>query len=283
MKERPRGQVGTVKMRELTENEIREELFQILCDFIDYCDGHGLRYCLCAGTMLGAARHKGFIPWDDDIDVYMPRPDFDRFHELFQTEPVGRQYKLIGINAGEGFWPFAKMINTRIAVENPYTTTDRNLWVDIFPMDGLPEDEKESERILAQSLPCRKKIDRCNAKIGAGKNKLRAILKIPMILFYKAVGAEHYGKKLDKLARGYDFESSEYIGEIVWSLGAKERMKKESFLPFSEVEFHGRLVNAPGEWDAYLRTLYGNYMELPPEEKRIRHGFLAYKKDEDEE
>lgn len=266
-------------MRKLSNDEIKQTILEILIEFADFCDKNELRYYLAAGTLLGAVRHKGFIPWDDDIDVFMPRKDFERMHELLQKHQMAPYYKLIGLNAGNSFWPFAKIVDTRTKTTNEFASTDKWLWIDIFPIDGLPDDEEESAEHLRKAIPIKKNINRCHAKIGKGKNLFRAIAKIPMILTLKIISPKHFGKKLDKLARQYDFDKSNYVGCSVWSLGPKERMEKEKYLPRTKVEFCGHQFWAPQDYDGYLKSIYGDYMQLPPEEERVTHEFEAYIED----
>ena len=267
-------------MKQLNNEEIKERVFTILCDFADFCDENGIRYYLCGGTLLGAIRHKGFIPWDDDVDLLMPRPDFDRLHEILKTKKIKPYYKLTGYNAGDGFYPFAKIVDLRTEVVNEYSTADRNLWIDLFPMDGLPDDPDESDRIL--SIAPGEKIDyvRAYAKVGKGKNIFRTIGKIPVMLYLKWFGIKKIASRMDTLAREIPFEGSEYVGGIAWSLGPKERMKREDYEPVTDVEFNGRLFHAPKCWEYYLEKIYGDYMQLPPEDKRVSHSNLVYLKEE---
>ena len=266
-------------MRKLETSEVKQTIFDILCAFADYCDKYQLRYYLSGGTLLGAIRHKDFIPWDDDIDLLMPRPDYGKLHELLKNESIRPYYKLISLEAGNSFWPFAKLIDTRTHTENTYATTDRWLWIDIFPMDGLPNDEEESNKILSQAPPMKIWFNRCNAKIGEGKGTIRSIMKIPMILALRLYTPERLGRKLDTLAKQYSFEDSDYVGGIAWSLGPKERMYKTDYLVTEDVEFHGRKFHAPACWDYYLSRIYGDYMQLPPENQRVNHDFTAYIED----
>lgn len=264
-------------MKKLTNTEIKKIIFEILCVFAQFCDENGLRYYLCGGTLLGAIRHKEFIPWDDDIDVLMPRPDYNRLHKILKEKNIRPYYTLISIQARNSFCPFAKIIDNRTHIENKYATTDKHLWIDIFPMDGLPENKNQSNKILDQAKYMKKWFSRCNAKIGAGKNKWKSIFKIPFVIILKACKLEKkLGTKLDKLAHTYDFDSSDYIGGIAWSLGAKERMKKSDYLPVEDVEFCGKMFHVPACWDYYLTRIYGDYMKLPPKEQRVSHEFLAY-------
>lgn len=129
----------------LTEDELKQGLLEILCEFDSVCRKLGLRYSLYAGTLLGAVRHQGFIPWDDDIDVMMPRPDYERL--LTSEEAFSSPFELAFSGKGGYMYPFAKLFDLRIraqeqSLEGIYS---ENLWIDIFPVDGLAS--KESERL----------------------------------------------------------------------------------------------------------------------------------------
>ena len=106
-------------MKKLSSDEIKETIFQILSEFADYCDKNNLRYFLSGGTLLGAIRHKGFIPWDDDIDVIMPRPDYERLHNLIIESPISSRLYLRSYENGAADFPFAKIedLNTEISDE----------------------------------------------------------------------------------------------------------------------------------------------------------------------
>lgn len=267
-------------MRQLKDTELKDQIFRILCDFAEFCDANHLRYYLCGGTLLGAIRHKGFIPWDDDVDLLMPRPDFDRMHELVRHNPIKPFYRLIGYNADKGYWPFAKLIDVRTKVINEYSTADKHLWIDIFPMDGLPDDIEESNRILSYAAPHKVDFVRAYARMGKGKNITHTLGKIPVMLYLKLIGIKKTAQRIDSLARQLPFEESEYVGGIAWSLGPKERMRREDYVPIQDVEFNGRMFHAPACWELYLKQIYGNYMELPPVEKRVNHSNVVYMKDE---
>ena len=163
---------------------------------------------------------------------------------------------------------------------NEYSTADKNLWIDIFPMDGLPDDIEESNKVLSYAAPRKVEFVRAFARPGKGKNIVRTLGKIPVMLYLKMVGIKKTAKGIDALARQLPFEDCEYVGGIAWSLGTKERMRREEYVPIQDVEFNGRMFHAPACWDFYLKQIYGDYMVLPPVEKRINHSNVVYMKDD---
>ncbi|MBR2553817.1 MAG: LicD family protein [Aeriscardovia sp.] len=264
-------------MKKLSSDEIKETIFQILSEFADYCDENNLRYFLAGGTLLGAVRHKGFIPWDDDIDVFMPRPDYERLHQVFkESPPVSPRLFLRSYENKKADFPFAKIEDLNTEIKEDYTTGDHHLWIDVFPIDGLPDDPNESARILNKAHHLRVLYSRSIARWGNGRTKFRALAKTLLLIIPKLRGCKYYGKKMHHLITQLDFNDCDYVASIAWSISPGERMKKTELLQSIEVEFCGKQFHAPGCTESYLTGLYGNYMELPPENKRINHSFDAY-------
>lgn len=264
-------------MIKMTEQDVKETIFQILLKFSEYCDEKGLRYSLCGGTLLGAVRHKDFIPWDDDIDVYMPRPDYMRLHVLLKEESIGPYYQLKSSVYGNSPFPFAKIVDNRTIVKAKCNDLDNILWIDIFPLDGVPIDKRECKKFLKRAKRWTRVFSFSVANIGTGMTKWKAILKTPILLAARIIGHKRCMKKLVQMAKTYGFDESEYIAYV----GGIEqtRIKKSDYTDCVDVEFHGHMFHAPSCWDQYLKDTYGNYMELPPENKRYAHSIEAYKKE----
>lgn len=261
----------------LTEDELKQGLLEILCEFDSVCRKLGLRYSLYAGTLLGAVRHQGFIPWDDDIDVMMPRPDYERL--LTSEEAFSSPFELAFSGKGGYMYPFAKLFDLRIraqeqSLEGIYS---ENLWIDIFPVDGLAS--KESERLsdwkLSWSVCRRANILYHNPHClvgakGAVKRLYRAV-KLPF-----ATPGELYSR-IDQIARKHTFEDSEYAGQLVWMpVFSTGWTRASDFDHLIEISFEGKSFLAIPHWHEFLSNAFGDYASLPPGEERKTHGITAW-------
>ena len=265
------------KYKMLTDVEVKEELFRMLSDFADYCDENNLHYSLCGGTLLGAVRHKDFIPWDDDVDVFLSRPDYERLHRLIKKKPIGKYYRLESFQNGKLNLPFAKITDTSTKMEEKYFSNDKYLWIDIFPVDGMPDSEAKSNKMLDEIMRLKRYIGWALAKPGTGTTKVRAMARSIAMVIPKIRGAKYYAHRINSIAKRNKFQHCDYVGSAVWAVSRGERIKKTQYENVTDVEFHGRKFHAP-EYDDYLRGLYGEYMKLPPLKDRKSHSITVFKK-----
>lgn len=267
-------------MKKLSLEELKKEELNILTTFNKFCQQHALRFYLAGGTLLGAIRHKGFIPWDDDIDVCMPRPDYEKLIQLYDN--TDSRYQLRCIEKNNFSAPYAKMVDINTHIKEKYLATDdnKNLWIDIFPVDGLPEDLSKVKKIY-KSCDFYRTIYLLNfANLGEGRSCFRKYMKYllkPIAMLY---GKKRCVHKIQDIAKQYKYKNSKYVGAVTWGLyGDGERMLKSEFEKAVKVEFEGEMYPAFSCWDSYLAGLYHDYMTLPPESERRSHDIMVYMDD----
>lgn len=259
-------------MTEIDINDLKKIEINILKEIDGFCGKNNLRYFLCGGSLLGAVRHKGFIPWDDDIDILMPREDYERFIETFGD----KTYSILSYKNNRDYYlPFAKVVDTRTCIRETLvkSVSGCGVYIDVFPLDGLSNNLLTAEKILKKN---NRKM-RLNFAIELNvfnKNIFKyCICKILRIFF----NSKKLCKSMEKTSMRYKVEDSNYVGVSFGFYGKKEIMDKEIFENSIQVEFEDGKYFAPSEYDKYLSHLYGNYMQLPPIEKQVtHHSFIAY-------
>jgi len=252
-------------------------LTSLLFSFDAFCKKHDLNYYACAGTCLGAIRHKGFIPWDDDIDVVMPRRDYEKMLSL-KPELQNSNYTIYDISDKGYYLTFAKFCETKTTlVERKGHPFVIGLFIDIFPLDEA-NDSQECRKLFKLKNQFASRYFLC-----IQKNLFNEFLKAPSIrskfriLFYLA-----FGKLLKKyfFARYNEIEDriKKQTGDYVMFYGGnygfdKELHDKQWFGQGLYVPFENGMVKVPSDYKSYLKKLYNDYMVLPPPEKRIIHHY----------
>ncbi len=256
-------------MREMTLEEAKKVELDILKKFASFCDEKGLRYTLAFGTLIGAVRHKGFIPWDDDIDVLMPRKDYNVLMETFNKE-VGGRYHLISPYDPVSRHSFIKLIDTKtVKVESRIDYSKGNLGVDldVFPLDGVPEQGKDFDKWV-------KKLSRCyrvhSLFIFALPKTLKGKAKLSLIKLLWG-SKEKVLKKAAKLHDLYPYEQSRQVSCLEGWFNTGICFEKEWFDETIEAQFEDSTYPIPKAYDQILTAIYGDYMTPPPKEKQFTH------------
>lgn len=269
-------------MQKIDSNELKKLQVEMLDVFDAFCKKNGIRYWLDFGTLLGAVRHKGFIPWDDDVDIAMLREDYEKAAELFNAQSDGLIQFQTPFNNKDYAYPFGKLVNTKTVLYE-YGTKGivTGVYVDVFVYDHAPDDAQASKKIFKKrdflgrirrlKLPIREGI--------GGAKKIAYVVGSSLLL---PISRNSINRKLDKNARKYEKVETNKVSSFADPYDSTYfSVDKATFLEQTELEFEGKLYPAPKNYDYWLQVLYGNYMELPPVEKRVnQHTFEAYFKEE---
>ncbi len=266
----------------LSLEETHTALLGILIKFDEICKKHGLEYSIAYGTLIGAVRHKGFIPWDDDVDVVMTRPEYERFYQMVKSGEIdlGERFALSEDRGKEAFYPFLKLMDKRYSIERFSQREVPYLYVDIFPLDGVPEEEAKLEKARKKRLKYSAIL--ALARWAVPEKKWMLILRALGFPFY--LGCALYGmpravKKANENALSYAFEESENCSLMcfdreMWLL------PRECFTRFCDIQFEGHTFRAIEDYDRWLKAVYGDYMTPPPENKRVKHNLRVTDKGE---
>lgn len=253
---------------------LQQKLLTMLEWYHDFCVKNNLTYYVAYGTLLGAVRHSGFIPWDDDVDVLMPRPDYEKFLEIMKNNPDNIYYaERSGKENEEYYYSYAKVYDTTTTlIERNRRNVKRGVYIDVFPLDGIPSDMKPAKRHFRRVNFHKKLIYARNIAIkkenGIVKNVVALISRIIPMAWLKN---SKIVSKIESEAMKYKYCESEYVGCMHSGDGLKEHILKSVYGEPSIYKFEGIDVYAPHDADAYLRQFFGDYMQLPPESERVSH------------
>ncbi len=265
-------------MKILTQQDIKRSEIETLRIFRDFCDKNHLRYYLAFGTLLGAVRHKGFIPWDDDVDVFMPRPDYNHLIAHFNDADQHRREVVSRQNTPDFYLNSAKIIDRNTVVQETERSLAIGVWIDVFPMDLLPENALLRRWavyrvwllnfLIAHFVPAggktrawyKKLLFRLWRLVRPPKSRLEALLKKEMKKLERNLSGSYYG-----LLYKYFW----YAGTPIFPVS--------DFEPSVKLEFEGEHYDAPAEYDKLLRLCYGDYTSPPPAElQKSRHSCICY-------
>lgn len=273
-------------MKELSISETQKISLEILHIVADICETQNYRYCLMYGTLIGAVRHKGYIPWDDDVDIMMPREDYEKFLKYFKNNI--QKYPHLKIFNPDECKAYPYMI-TRIsderyqidmANEKPY---GMGVFIDIYPFDGMGMSYEEAvsygrkgDRLSSFCYQATRR----HLAIETTTSFVRKVIKPFVFVVCRIIGKNFFQNNLKKLVGRYDYDKSKYVGCVVWASHVEKDIYQKAWFdetklaPFEQYEFR-----IPVKYDKILKQTYGDYMKLPPEKDRIGHHYYkVYKK-----
>lgn len=269
------------RMDYLTSDEIKTELLNSLREIDMFLKKNNIQYSIMSGTMLGCIRHGGFIPWDDDIDIGMLRPEYNKLLNLLRKNSNCLNEELFGagIELENGQWPFLKIYNKNILVKENMEEKPVNLWIDVFPFDGMPC--RQSNLYQRYIMLLRKIFHYRRDDLTIDKKNRKHFFALKTVNFLTGfISKKNFEKYYIKICSKYDVNTSEWVEDLTWG---KKSVPRNLFDNLVDYKFETVCVKGFEDYDKYLKRIYGNYMELPPEENRVNHGVVAWRVKKNEE
>ena len=264
--------------KKLDIDEIKEVELGVMDYIHNICKEKGINYSLAYGSLLGAVRHKGFIPWDDDLDIALKRDEYDKLYQAI-LEDNNSIYKVVSWENDSRYpYPFYRVYDSRTVYENNYIQNDIELGicVDVFPFDDYKDVNKEITKLdMYRRLSVYTLYGIRNKEAG-----IKNIVRYLMLVAFRLTRVKTWNKKLNDCSKAP--VNSEYIDYLMESKKYSTKLDAKALDEVVECRFEDRVYNIPKDYDHILTTIYGSdYMEIPPLEKRIQHDdFVAYIKKE---
>ncbi|MGP1464265.1 MAG: LicD family protein [Prevotella koreensis] len=258
-------------MRELNLQDLQKIELDILQDVHSFCEQHNIVYSIAYGSLIGAIRHKGFIPWDDDIDIIMPRPDFERFLNEYKSD----KFELVSPHSNDSYIAYGRVCDNKRTISQsgiPWCSKDVGVWIDLFPVDGVSDNRdefsmnmKKLHRVWRHQIRMR----RSKAKISTATSFWDGIKLIFKTILFGNANIHAYNDKHFKKNLDIPFGSTSHWSQAV-CLDEEDREFNsiEDFQSTILVQFENHKFRVMNGYDRVLRNSYGDYMQLPPEEDR---------------
>ncbi|MCD8290577.1 MAG: LicD family protein [Prevotella sp.] len=271
-------------MRQMTIKEVQQVSLDILKDVHEFCVENNIHYSLSGGTLLGAIRHNGFIPWDDDVDIQLPRPDYDRLVNTYQSK---QGYKLFSHERADSKairFPYARICEMKKTYVDPgvvpWCSEKTGIWIDILPCDGIPGEKREASKHIRKI----KRLERLSRWVSIKECPISVILKGKGLtqkvkfIVQRAIETFVFTDKFEELIkerRRYDYTTHDYFFTTA-HYGIKEWQPKKNMVGFVLHKFEDKEFYIMKGFEANLFSLYGRYMQLPPENQRVSHNFNTF-------
>ena len=260
-------------MKKINDKEIRNIQLNILKEIVNFCIENNLKYFLAYGSALGAVRHNGYIPWDDDLDIVMLRDDYNEFLKKWNNK--NNKYKVLEFSLNNSIYPFTKVVD-----DSTYTVlSDSNehygIWVDIFPLDKCPSQKIQNKGIRLRQLILGKLVKKNN------HNKIKYLIKRIIKFLFFFIPTKFLVKKILKLSQKFSNCETDYVANIVWASNGEKIINKNCIFngEILKCKFENLELNIPSKYDEYLTSIYGDYMTPPPLNMQISHNFEAFYKE----